>query len=137
MGDRFLQRLQSHQVGELSEILSRGEVVLLDLTFLLESSEHSFYGAPLILGPHGEDYTVLYGVARGLLELRNNAGIKCGIVIIGCEANAVSSESNINSVVRFLTRLGTPFVYEPKARTGSLCKCLARGARGVVTQNKR
>src|SRR5205814_665425 len=33
-------------------------------------------------------------------------------------------------------RLCTSVVYEPKARAGSICKCLAPVARWVVTQNK-
>lgn len=114
----------------------RSDVALIDLTFLLKASERSFYGAPLILGLQGEDLTVVYGVARGLLGLRKSVGIKRAIVVIGSEASAVSAEVNINKIVRFLTRLRTSVVYEPKARAGSICKCLAPVARWVVTQNK-
>jgi DNA polymerase I len=114
----------------------RSDVVLIDLTFLLESSEQSFYGAPLILGSQGEDHTVLYGVARGLLRLRKSVGIQHGLVIIGSEASAASTEANVGSVLHFLTRLHTPVVYDPNARAGTLCRRLAPSARWVVTQNK-
>src|SRR2546426_633177 len=129
MGDRLLQRLRSHQVGELSGMVMRSDVVLIDLTFLLKATEGSFYGAPLILGPQEEDFTVLYGVTRGLLRLRKSVGIKRAIVVIGSEASAVAAEGNINKIVRLLTRLRTSVTYEPKARTGSICKCLAPAAR--------
>src|SRR5260370_23362527 len=117
-------------------MVMRGDVVLIDLTFLLESSEQSFYGAQLILGSHGEDHTVLYGVARGLLRLRKSVGIQHGLVIIGSEASAASTAANVGSVAHFLSRLHTPVVYDPNARTGTLCRRLAPSARWVVTQDK-
>jgi len=117
-------------------MVMRGELVLIDLTFLLRSSEQSFYGAPLLLGPQGEDYTVLFGVAAALLRLRTSVGIHNGIVIIGSEACAVCAEANVSRVVRFLNRLHTPVVYDPNARTTTLCRCLAPSARWLVTQNK-
>jgi DNA polymerase I-like protein with 3'-5' exonuclease and polymerase domains len=114
----------------------RSDVVLIDVTFLLESSEQSFYGAPLILGSQGKDHTVLYGVARGLLRLRKSVGIQSGIVLIGSEACAASTEANVANVVHFLSRLHTPVVYDPSARTGTLCRRLGPSARWVVTRNK-
>jgi DNA polymerase I-like protein with 3'-5' exonuclease and polymerase domains len=112
------------------------DVVLLDLTFVLESSEKSFCGAPLILGSQGEDNTVLYGVARDLLRLRKSVGIGHAIVVIGRESNAVSSEGNVNSLVPFLRRFGAAVVYEPKATAASLWRSLSSAARWVVTQNR-
>jgi hypothetical protein len=53
------------------------EVVVIDLTFLLESSAKSFCGASLFLGSQGEDNTFLYGVARDLLRIRQSVGIVC------------------------------------------------------------
>lgn len=41
-------------------MVAPNDVVVIDLTFILESSEQSFYGAPLILGPQGDNNTVLY-----------------------------------------------------------------------------
>jgi DNA polymerase I-like protein with 3'-5' exonuclease and polymerase domains len=113
-----------------------GELVLIDLTFLLRSSEQSFYGAPLLLGPQGEDYTVLFGVVAALFRLRTSVGIHNGIVIIGSEACAVSTEANVSRVVRFLNRLHTPVIYDPNVRTTTLCRCFAPSARWLVTQNK-
>jgi hypothetical protein len=112
------------------------DVVIIDLSFLLESSEQSFYGAPLILGPQGENNTVLYGVARDLLRLRKRVGMRHAIIVIGKEANTVSSEARLNSVVHFLRRLGVAIVYEPKATVTGLCRCLASAARWVMAQNK-
>lgn len=112
------------------------EVVIIDLAFLLESSERSFYGAPLICGPQGEDNSVLYGVTRDLLRLRKSVGIAKGIVIIGREADSVSSEKNINRLVQLLRKLRAAVVYEPKAAAASLCRCLSSAARWVLTQNK-
>lgn len=115
---------------------SAGDVVLIDLTFVLESSEKSFCGAPLILGPQGEDNTVLYGVARDLLRLRKSISIGRAIVAIGKEAKTVSTERNVNCAVHFLRRLGAAVVYEPKATAVSLCKSLSSTARWAVTQNR-
>src|SRR5258708_35443399 len=115
---------------------STGEVFLVDLTFVLKANEQSFYGAPLLLGTQGEDNTVLYGVARDLLRLRKNLGIRNAIVVIGSEATTISSETTINGVLRLLTRLRTVVVYERKASAVGVCRCLASVARWVVTQNR-
>jgi hypothetical protein len=112
------------------------DVVIIDLTFLLKSSEQSFCGAPLIVGPQGVDNTVLYGVARDLLRLRNSVGIRNGIVVIGREANAVSSEASIDSILPFLRRLRAIVIYEPKATAASLCRSLSSAARWVLTQDR-
>jgi hypothetical protein len=117
-------------------MVAPSEVVIIDLSFLLESSEQSFYGAPLILGPQGENNTVLYGVARDLLRLRKRVGIGRAIVVIGREAAIVSNEATVAGALRFLRRLGVAVVYEPKATAASLCRSLSSAARWVVTQNR-
>jgi hypothetical protein len=117
-------------------MVAPNDVVIIDLSFLLESSERSFYGAPLILGTQGEDNTVLYGVARDLLRLRKGVGIGRAIVVIGREAHIVSNEANVASAVRLLRRLGVAVVCEPKTTAGSLCRSLSSAARWVVTQNR-
>jgi DNA polymerase I-like protein with 3'-5' exonuclease and polymerase domains len=117
-------------------MVARNDVVIIDLTFLLKSSKRSFCGAPLIVDPQGVDNTVLYGVARGLLRLRNTVGIRHGIIVIGREANAVSNEASIDSVVRFLRRLRAIVIYEPKATVPSLCRSLSSAARWVLTQDR-
>jgi hypothetical protein len=40
-------------------MVASNELVLIDLAFLLESSDKSFCGAPLILDLHGQDCTVI------------------------------------------------------------------------------
>jgi DNA polymerase I len=118
-------------------MVGRGNnVALVDLTFLLEASERSFYGAPIFLGPKGQDNTVLYGVARDLLRLRARLGITHAVVIIGSDANKASSDASICNAADFLRRLGAAVVHEPRATAGSLCKCLASVARWVVTRNR-
>jgi transposase len=71
----FFTDYESIRAGDLSRMVAPNDVVVIDLTFLLESSEKSFSGAPLIFGPQGQDNTVLYGVARDLLRLRNSVGM--------------------------------------------------------------
>ena len=117
-------------------MVAPNDVLLIDLTFVLESSEKSFCGAPLILGPQGDDNTVLYGVARDLLRLRKSVSIGRAIVVIGKETKTVSTEGNINCVVHLLRRLGAAVVYEPKATAPSLCRSLSSAARWAVTQNR-
>jgi DNA polymerase-1 len=129
--------------GDLQSLLSknrltvqRDDFVVIDLTFLLETSEKSYYSAPLILGSKSENNAVLYGVARDLLRLRKTLGIGHAVVVIGREARAISSDTTINSVVRFLKNLGAGVVYQPHAASASLCKHLAPKARWVVTKNR-
>ncbi len=116
-------------------MVAPNDVVVIDLTFLLKSNEQSFCGAPLIFGPQGVDNTVLYGVARDLLKLRRSVGIRHAVVVIGREANAVSNETSIDSIVRFLRRLRTVVVCDPKAAAASLCRSLSSASQWVVTQN--
>src|SRR5437879_12300535 len=116
-------------------MVTRNDVVVIDLSFLLESSDKSFCGAPLFLGPQGEDKTVVYGVARDLFKLRQSVGIQHAILVIGKEADTFSSHANVNSVMQFLRRLRATVVYEPKATTASLCSDLSSATRWVVTQN--
>lgn len=117
-------------------MVAYNDVVIIDLHFILESSEKAFQGAPLIFGQKREDNTVLYGVVRDLFGLRKIVGIGHSIVIIGSEANAVSSEANVNSVVQFLKRLRVTVIDEPTVSSASLCNRLAPAARWVITQNK-
>jgi DNA polymerase I-like protein with 3'-5' exonuclease and polymerase domains len=117
-------------------MIGPSDLVLVDLTFLLEASAKSFYGAPLILGSQGEDNTVLYGLARDLLRLRKRIGIRHTILILGREGNTVSSEADVKGVMSFLRRLRIAVVHEPDVTAASLCGCFAPVARWVVTQNK-
>jgi hypothetical protein len=116
-------------------MVAPNELVLIDLAFLLESSEESFRGAPLMLDLRGQDNTVLYGVARDLLRLRYRLGIQRAIVIIGREAATVSAATSINCVVSFLSRLGVATVCNPRATTVALCRSLS-SAHWILTQNK-
>ena len=106
---------------ETIESGSAGAVFLVDLTFVLRANEQSFYGASLLRSPQGEDNTVLYGVVRDLLRLRKNLSIRNAILVIGSEANTVSSEATINRMLRLLRNLRIAVVYEPKASAGSVC----------------
>jgi DNA polymerase-1 len=115
---------------------SAGDVFLVDLTFVLNANEQSFYGASLLIGPQGEDNTVLYGVVRDLLRLRKNLSIRNAIIIIGSEATAVSSEETISRLMHLLRELRVAVVYEPTASAGSVCKAIASRARWVVTLNR-
>lgn len=112
------------------------DLLVIDLLFLLKSSEQSFWGAPLIIGPQGEDNTVLYGVARDLLRLRKKVGIEHAIIIIGREAISISSEATVSRIVGFLNRLSAIVIYEPQVAVVSLCRCLSSATRWVMTQNK-
>jgi len=117
-------------------MVAPGDVVLVDLTFLLKANEHSFYDAPLLLGPRGEDNTILYGVARDLLRLRKSLGIRNAIVVIGSDATTISSDTTVNNVLCLLRSLRTVVVHEQKSTAGSLCRSLASVAWWVMTQYK-
>ena len=111
-------------------------VFLVDLTFVLKANEQSFYGAPLLIDPQGENNTVLYGVVRDLLKLRKNLSIRTAIIVIGSEATTVSSQATISRMLRLLRDLRIAVVYEPTTSAGSVCRSIASLARWVVTQNR-
>ena len=115
---------------------SASAVFLVDLTFVLKANEQSFYGASLLIGPQGEDSTVIYGVVRDLFRLRKNLSIRNAIIVIGSEATTVSSEATISRMLRLLRDLRIAVVYEPMAPAGSVCRSIASLARWVVTQNR-
>jgi len=116
-------------------MVTRDDLFLVDLAFLLEASQKSFYGAPLLPGPQGEDYTVLYGVTRDLLRLRKLVGIRNAVIVIGGDSYKVSTPVNIDKLLFFLGKLRATIVHEPSFTVGSLCRRLAVIARWVVTLN--
>jgi len=109
---------------------------LVDATFLLEDNEKAFLGAPLLVDASGRDSTVLYGIVRGLLRLRQHLGIVAGMVVVGSEAARIASRENLALVLESLSRLGTVVVHEPQLSAGSICSSFSTQARWVVTRDK-
>jgi hypothetical protein len=114
----------------------RATCFLIDATFLLEDNEKAFLGAPLLLDASGRDSTVLYGVVRDLLRLRQHLGIVEGVVVVGSEAVRIASKENLALVLECLPRLGTVVVHEPQVAVGSICKSLSTAARWLVTRDR-
>jgi hypothetical protein len=109
---------------------------LVDATFLLDDNEKAFLGAPLLVDARGRDSTVLYGVIRDLLRLRQHLGIVAGVVVVGSEAVRIASKENLALVLECLPRLGTVVVHEPQVAVGSICKSLSTSARWLVTRDR-
>jgi DNA polymerase-1 len=117
-------------------MVKRADLFLVDVTFLLEASEGAFRGAPLFVDREGEDHTIVYGVLRDLLRIRNDIGIRNAIVLIGSEAERASTDSNIDNMCRLLSKLHVAVVREPKLAVGSLCGRLAPTAGWLITANR-
>src|SRR5205809_5592174 len=95
------------------------ETFLIDGTGLFEASHKAFLGIPLLL-VDALDHTVLFGLIRDLLQLRQSFGIDRGLVVIGVETYRVASATNIERTVLFLKQLGIAIVHDARARVQDL-----------------
>lgn len=108
---------------------------LIDSTFLFERSRDTFHGAPLLGNSDGQDTTMLFGFARGLLRLRKELGIRHTLVVIG-DGQACLPESFVPDAIRLLTLLRVPVVYVKGSPAGDVCAGLAERSAWIVTGNK-
>lgn len=110
---------------------------VIDATFLLADAENAFLGSVAIVDECGQNTSVVYGAVRGLLQLRKILGIVCGIVVVGDDANRVSSPQNINMFCDLLRGIGSNVLHEPTIGVGSLFRSLnLQGeATWIVTRN--
>jgi DNA polymerase-1 len=111
---------------------------IIDATFLLKDAENAFFGAAPIIDRDGRNTSVVYGALRDMLRLRRTLGIHRGIVILGADADKVSSALNIERFRDFLLGIGTNVLHNPSVRVGALCRSvlLDRRATWIVTRNK-
>jgi DNA polymerase-1 len=117
-------------------MVKRADLFLVDATFLLEASEEAFRGAPLFVSREGQDNTIVYGVLRNLLSIRDQIGIRNAVVLVGSEAERASTGSSVDSICRLLSKLHVAVVREPKIAVGSLCGRLAARAGWLITANR-
>ena len=110
-------------------------IFFIDGTGLLEASQKSFLGAPLLV-VDGEDHTFLFGVIRDLLRLRQKLGINQGVFVIGEEAHKITTDANIEKSVAFLKQLGIAVVHDSHVHVLDLCGGLASLVTHVVTQDR-
>jgi len=111
------------------------DIFLIDGTGLLEASQKSFLGAPLLV-VDGEDHTFLFGVIRDLLRLRQKLGINQGVFVIGQEAHQITTDANIEKTVAFLKQLGIAVVHDSHVHVLDRCAGLASLVTHVVTQDR-
>ena len=111
---------------------------MIDATFLLDDAEKAFYGSTPLVDRHGRNTSVLYGAVRDMLRLRSTLGIGGGIVVVGADANAVSSALNVEFFRDFLRGIGTNVLHEPTVSVGALCRSILvdRKSTWIVTRNK-
>ena len=74
-----------------------GHSFIIDATFLLKDAENAFFGAAPIIDRDGRNTSVVYGAVRDMLRLRRTLGIARGIVILGADADEVSSAACIST----------------------------------------
>lgn len=108
---------------------------LIDGTGFFEASHNAFLGVTVLV-VDGEDWTVLFGVVRDLLQLRQTLAITKGLFVIGAEAYQVTSASNIQKTASFLEQIGITVVHDPHSRVLDLCVRFASLTTFVVTHNR-
>ncbi len=111
---------------------------VIDATFLLDDAEKAFFGSAPLVDGCGRNTSVLYGAVRDMLRLRRTLGIARGIVVVGADADKVSSTLNVEIFRDFLLSIGTNVLHEPTVRVGALCRSILpdRKATWIVTRNK-
>ena len=108
---------------------------VIDSTFLLETSHNTLLGAPLVHGSSGRDTTMLFRVARDLLRLRKQLGMRKALIVIGDTESRVPGPL-VSDTIDFLKRLRVPVLYAKGARVGDLCAALTAHCAWIVTGNK-
>src|SRR5262245_55907582 len=111
---------------------------IIDTTFLLDDAEKAFFGSAPLIDGGGRNTSVTYGAVRDMLRLRRSLGIARGSVVVGADADEVSSALNLEIFMECLVRIGTNVLHEPAVRVGALCRSmlLDRKATWIVTRNK-
>jgi DNA polymerase-1 len=111
---------------------------VIDATFLLDDAEKAFFGSAPLVDGGGRNTSVAYGAVRDMLRLRRTLGIARGVVVVGADAEDVSSALNLKSFTDCLMGIGTNVLYEPSVRVGAICRSmlLDRKATWIVTRNK-
>ena len=111
---------------------------LIDATFVLDDAEKAFLGSTPIVDLRGRNTSVVYAAVRDILRLRESLGIVQGNVVIGADADDVSSVTNIEMFRDCLRAIGTSTLHEPKIRVGALCRSILhdRKDRWIITRNK-
>lgn len=73
-----------------------------------------------------------------MLRLRRTLGIARGIMVVGADADEVSSTLNVEIFRDFVLSIGTNVLHEPTVRVGALCRSILpdRKATWIVTRNK-
>jgi hypothetical protein len=73
-----------------------------------------------------------------MLRLRITLGIARGSVVLGADADEVSSALNREIFMECLLGIGTNVLHEPSVRVGAICRSmlLDRKATWIVTRNK-
>src|ERR1022692_1247321 len=117
-----------------SQVIQTQETFLIDGTGFFAASHKAFLGTPLLVAD-GKDYTFLFGVIRDLLQLRQSFGIERGVVVIGADAQKVTTVTNVEQVVCFLGQLGIAFVHDPLTRVIDLVFGLASLGTCLVTHD--
>jgi len=108
---------------------------VIDSTFLLETSQNAFRGAPLLHDSSGRDTTMLFGFARDLLRLRKQLGMRKALIVIG-DDRPRRSGSLISDAIDFLKRLRVPVLYAKGVSVGNVCAALADRCTWIVTGNR-
>jgi DNA polymerase I-like protein with 3'-5' exonuclease and polymerase domains len=111
---------------------------IIDATFLLDDAEKAFFGSAPLVDVGDRNTSVAYGAVRDMLRLRRTLGIARGSVVVGADADEVSSAVNLKIFVECLLGIGTNVLREPSVRVAAICRSMLRGRKAtwIVTRNK-
>src|SRR5262249_37719119 len=114
------------------------DVFIIDASSLLDDAERAFLGSAPLVDGGGRNTSVVYGAVRALLHLRQTLGMARGTVVVGAEANEVSSALNIQIFRDFMEAIGTKVLHKPTVRIGTLCRAvlLHQKPAWIITRNK-
>ena len=113
-----------------------GALFLIDSTFLLQTNETAFLGAPLLVDKNGRDHTRTFGIMRDLLRLRKKFGIRRAVVLVGEESVAATSEAVLEDLLSFLHSIKATVVHQDSARILDICAQLASSAQWVISADR-
>ena len=136
MGNRLFSGSQSYPVRELPGVMTPLTRFLIDAGFIVAQAYKTFFGAPLITAA-GKDQTFTFGCVRDLLRLRQNLGIRAGVVVMGKEAYLIASRDRVLDLIAVLKELKIPYINDARNFTLQLASHLRSKFSYIVTANQR
>jgi DNA polymerase-1 len=109
---------------------------LIDTAFMIETTQKTFFETPL-LTIDGKDYTFTFGFVRDFLRMRRRLGIRHSMFVMGKDAHALASDSQMYDTIDFLQRCELPYVHDPLHSHLQIVASLYAHFSHIVTADRR